>query len=282
MDMLLPPMIEGMLTRLIRVPMTVSNVDRQMFGPGPGVSDAVVTTSRCILILAGSLHYRIEGNDFLLAAGTQFLVPAWVRRSWSVPAGGSCELFWCEFDDDPREIGRGSCLSRPLNVAALRYERNAYREMFARWNSQENSSAAMKPVFRLNLEAEVKAMLARFLSDPLLDTTSFLTSSHAPHPEVKNALRWLEAHYTESELIARLEAESGLSPNYLRQLFQLAMGCSPNEYVKHLRLRQARYLLHATDWQLKRIALEVGYADPLYFSKLYRSFWGHAPSEERA
>jgi len=60
------------------------------------------------------------------------------------------------------------------------------------------------------------------------------------------------------------------------------MKCSPQDYLQRLRLRHARHLIHSTQWQQKRIAIEVGYDDPLYFSRLYTRFWGHPPSAERA
>ncbi len=64
--------------------------------------------------------------------------------------------------------------------------------------------------------------------------------------------------------------------------FKLALQCSPHEYLQRLHLRRARFLLHSTQWQQKRIASEVGYEDAMYFSRLYHRFWGHAPSHERS
>lgn len=272
---------EMMLARVLRVPIVVSNVSRQTFGPGPGVRDEVITTSRVILIVAGALHYTIEGNDFVLEAGTQFLVPAWVRRSWMVPVGGGCELLWCEFDDDPREIGRGSCFRRTLVAGKLRYEKNAYREMLRMWAQYMGADEIAGNLVALGLEGEVKSMLARFWTHPQLDTSLLGADRPLLHPEIKRALRWLEEHFRDADVLPQLERTCGFTPNYFRQRFRDSMSCSPNVYVQRLRMRHARYLLHATDWQLKRIAGEVGYRDPLYFSKLYRRFWGHPPSSER-
>lgn len=40
--------------------------------------------------------------------------------------------------------------------------------------------------------------------------------------------------------------------------------------------------MHDIDALIRVIgAAEVGYDDPLYFSRLYTRFWGRSPSEER-
>ena len=83
------------------------------------------------------------------------------------------------------------------------------------------------------------------------------------------------------DVLERLREECDLTPNYFRLRFREVMACSPGEYVKRLRLRQARYLLYATDWQHKRIGAAVGYGDALCFSRLYREFWGRTPTAER-
>jgi transcriptional regulator GlxA family with amidase domain len=98
---------------------------------------------------------------------------------------------------------------------------------------------------------------------------------------VKSALRWLQEHFCERDVLAALYEHAGQTPNYFRARFFEATQCSPHEYIERLRLRHARQLLHGTNWQLKLIAAKVGYEDPLYFSRLYRRFWKRAPSEDR-
>jgi transcriptional regulator GlxA family with amidase domain len=101
------------------------------------------------------------------------------------------------------------------------------------------------------------------------------------HPRIKEVLRWVHDHFAERDALTQLMQVAELSPNYLRGLFLDAALCTPHEYIERLRLRHARYLLRESNWQMKRIAAEVGYDDPLYFSRLYRRFWKYPPSAER-
>jgi AraC-like DNA-binding protein len=258
--------------RYLRSALTVSNVDRRTFQRGHSTRDEIVTTNRLILVLRGELRYTMEGRSLIMRAGAEFLVPAWVRRVWSVPRAGACEIAWCEFDEHGEGQEWNGFVRRRLATGDVTREKAALARMQRRF--QEADSAWS----RLHLETELKVMLVRFFEGAEISSG---TVSAIIHPQVKTSLRWLDNHFPRRDVLTALYREVELTPNYFRRLFSEVTQCSPHEYIERLRLRHARYLLFTTDWQLKRIASEVGYDDPLYFSRLYRRFWKRAPSDER-
>ena len=264
----------------LRRALTVTNVDRRSFPPGLAAPDGIITTNRFILVLQGALHYTVEGRRWTVRAGTQILVPAWARRLWSVPRGGMCENIWCEFDEGGTQPGWNEFLQRKLTPHELRLEKYQYGRLHQLFLERQSRKQNWN---QLRMEGELKAMLARFLESaaPPAGPRPQSTRVRVVHPAVKAALLRVSEHYREPGALETLYRESGMSRNYFRILFREAMQCSPQEFIGLLRLRQARHLLHDTNWQLKRIAVEVGYDDPLYFSRLYRRFWKIAPSEER-
>lgn len=72
-----------------------------------------------------------------------------------------------------------------------------------------------------------------------------------------------------------------LSPNYLSHLFQKCGPMGFNEYLKHIRLEQARMLLKGHDMKVKDIAHACGFADSNYFCRLFRKNTERSPSEYR-
>lgn len=272
---------EAQIAHALRTPLKVDFVNHKVFDAGSGARDEIVTTARLILILKGCMTYRLEQQVFELQAGTQFLVPAWVRRHWQVPEGHTCEIIWCIFDNDSGGESSGEFVSRRLDTRGMQREKKAYLEML---RPHEARLRGENP--RLNLlamEAMLKAMLGRFW----INAEPSAVAADAPaklslHPAVKQALRWMEHHYHEQNVIETLYAQSDLTPNYLRKHFKDSLKSSPQAYLQRLRLRHARHLLRSKPWQQKRIAAEVGYDDPLYFSRLYTRFWGRSPSEDRA
>lgn len=53
-------------------------------------------------------------------------------------------------------------------------------------------------------------------------------------------------------------------------------------YLKSLRMARARELLDTTDRRVGEIAQLVGYPDPFYFARHFRSVNGCSPTEYRA
>lgn len=269
-------------SRWSRGSVQLTRAARRVFSLGPAVGDEIVTTNRLILILRGKLDYTAEGKTIRMGAGTQFFVPAWVRRVWSVPRGGPCEIIWCEFDDGGMESGWAACRLRKLDRGEFAFEKKQYRNLVRRFG--EEGDGEWK---RLGLEAELKTMLVRFLEN--MESTPQETErsrrgrrAASPfHPRVKQMLKWVGEHFQEEGVLEGLYRESGMTHNYFRKLFSEAMQCSPHVHIERLRLRHARYLLRETDRPVKQVAAACGYRDALYFSRIYHRFWGRPPGRER-
>jgi two-component system response regulator YesN len=72
-----------------------------------------------------------------------------------------------------------------------------------------------------------------------------------------------------------------LSRGYFSKCFKDITGKSFNEYLKELRIAQAKALLIQTAKPVAMIAEECGFLDPRYFSKQFREETGLLPSEYR-
>lgn len=263
--------------RWSRSALRLTKVDHRIFPLGPAVQDEIVTTNRLILVLRGQMDYTAEGRTTRISTNTQFLVPAWVRRVWSVPRGGPCEILWCEFDTEGVECGWNACVRRKLGTVECRQESIRYRNLHRLFRQKGARSAEWR---QLECEVELKRLIVRFLETarpPRIGEDR----AESFHPRVKAMLQWLGTHFREEHALDELYATSGMTRNYFRKQFTRATQCPPHTYIERLRLRHARYLLHQTLHPIKQIAAECGYQDPLYFSRIYHRFWGHPPAHER-
>lgn len=69
-----------------------------------------------------------------------------------------------------------------------------------------------------------------------------------------------------------------LSSAHAETLFRKAFDITPVAYRTQIRLNRARELLVTTQNNVSQIAYSVGFTDPLYFSRLFRSAFGVNPS----
>ena len=90
-------------------------------------------------------------------------------------------------------------------------------------------------------------------------------------------------HTTTAEPISRtdLARHVALSEDYLTSCFRKELGVTPIAYLNRYRVNQARQLLTDTSKSITEIALEVGFSDSGYFSRVFRREVGVSPEAYR-
>jgi transcriptional regulator GlxA family with amidase domain len=76
-------------------------------------------------------------------------------------------------------------------------------------------------------------------------------------------------------------ALSGLPERTFKRRFQRATGMSALDYVQTLRLEEAKQMLEAGKMPVDEIALEVGYQDSSFFSRLFKRKVALTPAQYR-
>ncbi|WP_263079308.1 helix-turn-helix domain-containing protein [Endozoicomonas sp. Mp262] len=115
------------------------------------------------------------------------------------------------------------------------------------------------------------------------DETYFANDQVTPHRDEAIVLlqEWLQSHYQEEVTLADMERASGLKGRTLNRRFKQATNMPPVNYLKKLRLRQARELLKSTNLNIAEITLQVGYNSPDYFSRLFLEQYQLSPTDFR-
>ena len=75
-----------------------------------------------------------------------------------------------------------------------------------------------------------------------------------------------------------------LNYDYVRKLFKKEVGATPHEYLLRARMERARSILLSgvsnrySDYTVSQIAEACGFSEPLYFSRVFKKYFGVAPS----
>ena len=94
--------------------------------------------------------------------------------------------------------------------------------------------------------------------------------------------KYILENFRNSISAADLSREFGFDASYLSRQFKEQVGMTPWRFILNLKLEEAqRLLLSHPDMLIKDIALEIGYNDPLYFSRIFKKYIGVYPSEYR-
>lgn len=70
-----------------------------------------------------------------------------------------------------------------------------------------------------------------------------------------------------------------MSHSQLHRKLHALVGCSPNKFIRMVRLTKAQELLRGTDESIAAIALASGFIDPGYFARVFKQEFGCTPQE---
>lgn len=93
---------------------------------------------------------------------------------------------------------------------------------------------------------------------------------------------YIDEHYCSQLTLKDIAGQFHISASYLSTLFKKAYQISPNEYIMNKRIDKARDLLTAfPPVSIKQISSMIGYTDPFYFSRIFKSVTGQTPTDYR-
>ena len=98
---------------------------------------------------------------------------------------------------------------------------------------------------------------------------------------VSKAMLFLNENYRKDISLDDVSREVNVSPYYFSKLFKEESGRNFIEYLTDLRMEHAKDLLAAGSLSVKEISQESGYADPNYFSRIFKKHTGMTPREYR-
>lgn len=104
----------------------------------------------------------------------------------------------------------------------------------------------------------------------------------ATSQKIQASITYMSQHLNQPLQVSALASMVNISPSHYFALFKRHSGRAPMDYFTRLRMERACRLLDTTGSSVKEVAAALGYDDPFYFSRVFKSVQGVAPSEYRA
>lgn len=93
---------------------------------------------------------------------------------------------------------------------------------------------------------------------------------------------YIEKHYMEPISSQSISQAFYLNQSYLARAFKKEFGCTVTDYIVRTRMTNAKKLLEETSVSIKNIALNVGFPNSSYFSRVFEKTQGIPPTVYRA
>lgn len=222
--------------------------------------------------LSGSGHLRYEDKRYRIGEGEAMLVPIPHNHRYWVDDGDRWEFFWITMTGDEALrlqmaviAAAGPVLRpKPRTVDILA---DCCLRMIAGEGELPGEASALA----------YRATMALY-DDVFAGSPADAVDDSPMAPVIRHILDNLHSDLRVDELAA----VAGLSRAHFSRVFTALEGCPPSGFVLAERMRRAAKLLAVNGGiSVKEVATLTGFADPNYFAKVFRRFFGASPSEFR-
>ncbi|MCZ8514008.1 response regulator [Paenibacillus filicis] len=100
-------------------------------------------------------------------------------------------------------------------------------------------------------------------------------------PIIRALLAYVHKEYAGAAVLSDFAQEYQVNANYLSNLFHQETGMTYTQYLTQHRLTEAKRWLRETNLKIYEVCDKVGYKDPAYFSRIFKTFTGMAPGDYR-
>jgi len=226
--------------------------------------------ARLLWIKEGDGAVHLFSRTIPLKAEQCVLVPTETAARFEKPAGLS--FYWTYFRADYAGCVDLCELLAPSRLTVrIADGEQRFGELIRCFNRDEAAAC-------LRSTADLIDLLARFFEGCRLDAVREKMSRMS---RLVGVIRFIDEHLDRSIGIGELAARLHLSEKYFSNLFSSVMGEPPTVYINRRRIVRAKRHLLFSSLPIEAIAGKVGFADPFYFSRLFRRYEGVSPRTYR-
>lgn len=236
-----------------------------------------------LVVFKGTLHLWEDGDQFDIEAG-QFLILEPNKRHYGhKPSEKEAYYFWLHFNTEGTHY---TSLKHPI---FLDYE-NLYQTLtFPKFGDIRNANILheqFKELSRLHTYSNTmhklqqqtifQQMLPHLLSQEKYPHTSLQILEIA-----EATMTYLEKNFRNNITYDTLSRHFNFTSTYIVRCFKNIYHVTPLDYLKNIRLKEAKFILAYSNASIEHISLEVGFNSVSYFSRTFTKAFGVSPLQYR-
>lgn len=228
-------------------------------------------------ISSGQAVMEIEGKKIVIPKGQCIVIPPYKKHSFRVESKAGCRLTQLEMSLQMGEKEKGFLAKEgeDCDCFIIRECEDLIPliERIARLYRQEEDEYH---TFLLKLTAvDMMITLNHYICQKDKQYSAKMKS------RLQLAMDYIQEHYFENIDLEQVAEQAGISSRYLRKYFSEVVGMSCIHYITKLRMEKAKHLLWETNKNIITIAVESGYDNAQYFSRVFKKAEGVTPKEYR-
>lgn len=232
----------------------------------------------CFLVEEGEGRLSWQGEEISLYRGDVVFIDC--RRGYAhstgLPGRPLWRLKWCHFDGPTMASIYDKYCQRGGGPVICSGDSDRYSRIL----DELYAIAASNDYIR---DMRINEKLGQLLT--VLMETSWNKEARVLEPrkmDIRRIKSYLDEHFREKITLESVAARFYVDKHYLARRFKAEYGTTVTQYIHHLRITEAKWMLRFTDKTVERIGLECGAGELTYFSRLFKKLEGMSPTEYRS
>lgn len=226
-----------------------------------------------IFVHEGTGWYEKEGQRNPLASNDVLLIPPGLSHAYGADPGDPWSIFWFHFEGKGVEQLLQWLIHNPgMHTLPCRSPDSLRRQFHA-------ILAAVERGYHEHTLLELSRVLIHVLT--LLHRNPGQETNQRQIERIESVMDRMRREINQPQPLQEYAAVAGLSVSQFSYLFKQHTGLSPMNYQTEVRMQRACEFLDTTESSIQSIASQLGYEDPLYFSRAFKRCTGLSPSQYR-
>lgn len=225
-----------------------------------------------IYCTAGKGQLTAHNEQFHITGGNVILLPPGLAHSYESDLNDPWTIYWVHFNGE-----KADAFSKFLNLHIGPNPVGIQSRLIGEFDELLN-------IRRQGLSLKSFIQAANHLKMLLSDVAVLAIKRRerlSAHMEMNELLEYMQDHIDRDLDLGELAQLANMSKYHFIRRFKESTGNTPINHFIQLKMERACHLLDTSDAAIKIIAAQLGFTDPLYFSRQFRKVTGTSPQEYR-
>lgn len=219
-------------------------------------------------VLVGDNYYHLQANQYIV-------IPANVSHAYEADKEDPWSIFWMHFG------GHSTMPIVSKITSVVRSKRNFF--VFGKEHKVlfEKIYHFLSKGYGREIMDSVALITPSFLQPYAYPEMTMQVGEIGVHDIVQDAISFLKSRVRNKVTLEEIAGTTNLSVSHFSKIFKNRTGYSPVEYLNHLKLQEACFMLKYSSLRISEISFELGFEDQFYFSRLFKTHMGLSPLNYR-
>jgi AraC-like DNA-binding protein len=220
--------------------------------------------------------YQVADQKYEVGPNEFFILPQNKEHAYGSDPDHPWSIYWIQFGGDALPAFNDTLVVqkhfKPYHIKNNTHTISVYTKIFK----------ALQLGYSIDNLLFANMCFTNFLSLFIYNARQYDTTDEGKPDCVDSAILYMQEHIDENIFLNKLSSHYNYSVSRFSNLFRQKTGYAPIDYFLQMKMQKACQQLDFTTLSIKLIAFSMGFDDPYYFSKRFKTIIGVSPKKYRA